>query len=142
MKILAEVELRPTEDEAKVKSALLNIMTPCRLSINERGSSKVLVAEAESPGALEKLHVKLRRQQILDAARAMMLSYSNKDKVLFYLHKQAAFMDVVAFCQPEGESPLGSIKVEITGVDAKAVVDWLAPPTLKGKPLFEGGPPR
>ena len=102
----------------------------------------MLVAEAESPEALEKLRLKLRQQQILDAARSMMFRWSSEDRVIFYLHKQAAFMDNVTFCLPKGESPLGPIKIEITGVDAKSVIDWLAPPTSKGKPLFEREPPR
>ncbi|MHC1601575.1 MAG: RNA-binding domain-containing protein [Candidatus Nezhaarchaeales archaeon] len=142
MKIRVEVEVRPTEDEEKVKTAVLNIFTPSRLEIESKGRSKLLIAEAERPEALEKLRLKLRQQQILDAARSMMFRWSSEDRVVFYLHKQAAFMDNVTFCLPKGESPLGPIKIEITGVDAKSVIDWLAPPTSKGKPLFEREPPR
>lgn len=141
MKIRIEVEIRPTEDEEKVKTAVLNIFTPSRLEVGSKGRSKLLIAEAENPRALKKLHLKLRQQQILDAARSMMFRWSSEDRVIFYLHKQAAFMNNVTFCLPKGESPLGPIKIEISGVDAKSVIDWLAPPTSKGKPLFEREPP-
>ncbi|MDH5815983.1 MAG: RNA-binding domain-containing protein [Candidatus Nezhaarchaeota archaeon] len=142
MKIVVEVEIRPTEDEEKVKRAVLNFFTPSNIRIEDRGRFRVLIAEANEVEALQKLHAKLRGQKILDAARSMMMRWSSKDKVIFYLHKQAAFMDYITFCLPEGESPLGPIKVEISDVDAKSVIDWLAPPTSKGKPLFEREPPR
>lgn len=142
MKIIAEAEIRPTEDEEKVKKAVLNLFTPSSIRVEDRGRYKVLVAEANGPEALQKLHLRLRELRILDAARSMMMRWSSKDRVVFYLHKQAAFMDYVTFCLTENESPLGPIKVEITEVDAKAMIDWLAPPTSKGKPLFEREPPR
>lgn len=142
MKIIVETEIRPTEDEEKVKKAVLNFFTPSSIRVEDRGRCKVLVAEAEETEALQKLYLKLREQRILDAARSMMTRWSSRDRVVFYLHKQAAFMNYVTFCLPEGESPLGPIKFEVTGVDAKALIDWLAPPTSKGKPLFEREPPR
>lgn len=142
MKIIVEAEIRPTEDEEKVKKAVLNLFTPSIIRVEDRGRYKVLVAEANGPEALHKLHSKLREQRILDAARSMITRWSSKDRVVFYLHKQAAFMDYVTFCLPENESPLGPIKFEITEVDVGDLIDWLAPPTSKGKPLFEREPPR
>ncbi|MCS7140397.1 MAG: hypothetical protein N3F04_04810 [Candidatus Nezhaarchaeota archaeon] len=141
MKIIVRAEIRPTEDEEKVRTAVLNVITPSSLKIEDLGTGKILIAEAERPKALERLHQRIRQQQILDSARLMMLRWSSEDKVVFYLHKQAAFMNNITFCLPSRESPLGPIKVEITGVDAKSVIDWLAPPTSKGKPIFERGPP-
>lgn len=142
MKIIVETEIRPTEDDEKVKKAVLSFFTPSSIRVEDRGRCRVLIAEANEPEALRKLHLKLREQRILDAARSMMMRWSGKDRVVFYLHKQAAFMDYITFCLPEGESPLGPIKVEVNEVDAKAVIDWLAPPTSKGKPLFERESPR
>jgi len=142
MKIVVEAEIRPTEDEEKVKKAILNFFTPSNIRVEERERRKVLIAEADRPDALQKLYLKLREQKILDAARSMIMRWSSENRVVFYLHKQAAFMNHITFCLPEGESPLGPIKVEIFETDARAVIDWLAPPTSKGKPLFERGPPR
>jgi len=142
VKIVVEAEVRPTEDEEKVKRAVLNFFTPSSIKVEERGRGRVLIAEAEGPEALQKLHSKLREQRILDAARSMIIRWSSEDRVVFYLHKQAAFMNYITFCLPEGESPLGPIKVEILESNVKAVIDWLAPPTSRGKPLFEREVPR
>jgi predicted RNA binding protein with dsRBD fold (UPF0201 family) len=142
MKIVVEAEIRPTENEEKVKKAVLNFFTPSNIKVEERGRGRVLIAEADKPEALQKLHSKLREQRILDAARSMIMRWSSDDKVVFYLHKQAAFMNYITFCLPEGESPLGPIKVEILESDVRAVIDWLAPPTSKGRPLFEREAPR
>lgn len=142
MKIRVEVEIRPTEDEEKVKRAVLNFFTPSTMRVEERGNRRILIAEADGPDALKKLHLKLREQRILDAARSMLIRWSDSHKVTFYLHKQAALMDYITFCLPEGESPLGPVKVEISEADSRAVIDWLAPPTSKGKPLYEREPPR
>ncbi len=142
MKITVEAEIRPTEDEEKVRKAILNFFTPSSIRVEERGRERVLIAEAERAEALQRLHLKLREQRILDAARSMIMRWSSEDKVVFYLHKQAAFMNRITFCLPEGESPLGPIKVEILESDVRAVIDWLAPPTSKGRPLFEREPPR
>jgi len=142
VKIRVEAEVRPTEDEDKVKAAVLNIITPSNITFEEREGRRLLIAEASNPEALEKLRWRLRLRQILDTARAVMSSSSSGDRVIFYLHKQAAFMGVVTFCTFEEESPLGAIKVEISGANADDVIDWLAPPTFKGKPIFEREPPR
>lgn len=142
MKIVVEAEIRPTEDEEKVKRAVLNFFTPSSIKVEERGRGKVLIAEADGPEALQRLHSKLREQRILDAARSMIMKWSSKDEVVFYLHKQAAFMNYITFCLPEGESPLGPIKVKILESNAKAMIDWLAPPTSKGRPIFEREAPR
>jgi len=142
VKITVEAEIRPTEDEEKVRKAILNFFTPSSIRVEERGRERVLIAEAERAEALQRLHLKLREQRILDAARSMIMRWSSEDKVVFYLHKQAAFMNRITFCLPEGESPLGPIKVEILESDVRAVIDWLAPPTSKGRPLFEREPPR
>ena len=142
MKIVVKAEIRPTEDEEKVKKAILNFFTPSSIKVEERGQWRVLIAEADRPEALQKLHSRLRAQKILNAARSMITRWSSEDRVVFYLHKQAALMNYITFCLPEGESPLGPIKVEILEADVKAVIDWLAPPTSRGKPLFEREPPR
>jgi predicted RNA binding protein with dsRBD fold (UPF0201 family) len=142
MKIVVEAEIRPTEDEEKVKRAILNFFTPSSIKMEERERGRILIAEADRPEALQKLHSKLREQRILDAARSMIMRWSSEDKIVFYLHKQAAFMNYITFCLPVSESPLGPIKVEIVESDVRAVIDWLAPPTSRGRPLFEKEPPR
>lgn len=141
IKVTVEAEVKPTEDMEKVKQAITNVFTPDNIRIDERFGKKFLVAEAKGAESLAKLHALLRREQILDAARKMMKRWSSQDRVIFFLNKQVAYVGHLSFCLPERESPLGPIRFEISCEKAKDVIDWLAPPTSKGKPLFEREPP-
>ncbi|MEM1537275.1 MAG: RNA-binding domain-containing protein [Candidatus Nezhaarchaeales archaeon] len=142
MLVRVKAEVHETEDPDKVRKAIENIVTPQRLYVKEEGDGKFMVGEADSPEALLKLHEALRRQQILDAARAMIKRYSSSGVVRFYLHKQAAYVGRVTFCLPKGESPLGPIEVIVETNKDEALINWLAPPTSGGRPKYEEPMPR
>ncbi len=142
LKVIVEAEVKPTEDIEKVKKAILNVFEPSEIKIEDRMGRKFVIAVGVGANCLLKLHSLLRREQILDAARKMMKRWSMQDKVIFFLNKQAAFMGHLSFCLPERESPLGPIRFEISCKNSKEVIDWLAPPTSRGKPLFEREPPK
>ncbi len=141
MEVIVEVEVKPTEDIEKVKKALLNVFDPQNMKIEDRMGRKFIVATSSKSHSLKKLHTLLRREQILDAARKMMKRWSTQDKVIFFLNKQAAYVGHLSFCLPERESPLGPIRFEIKCKNSKDIIDWLAPPTSQGKPIFEKKPP-
>lgn len=141
IEIIVEAEVKATESEEKVKKAILNIFEPESISIEKRFGRKYIVAKAESIESLRKLHSLLRRERILDAARKMMKRFSTQNQVIFFLNKQVAYMGHISFCLPERESPLGPIRIEITSSNSRDVINWLAPPTSQGKPLFEKEPP-
>jgi predicted RNA binding protein with dsRBD fold (UPF0201 family) len=135
---MATVEVRaavnPTEDAEKVKTAAGN-MVPLDFEISEDG-----VLGKGGTDALAKLHTMLRREQILDTARMLMTAdlEDNRTSFGFRLNKQAAFAGKASF--PAGDSPLGDIRIRVYD-DSSAflgkIIDWLAPPTEDGKPLFE-----
>jgi len=86
--------------------------------------------------SLELLHELLRSRKILDTGRRNM--HIEGGTVTFILNKQAATVGKVSF--PPGDELLGSIWVEVVMQDAdeaERVVDWLAPPTENGHPIFE-----
>ena len=141
VKIRVEAEIKPTENMEKVRQAILNIIEAEEIKIVEKLGGKYLVAESRSLESLNKLHTLLRKERILDSARKIMKRWSTEENTLFFLNKQAAYMGRISFCMPQGESPLGPIMVEIKGVKSREIIDWLAPPTSKGKPLFEREPP-
>lgn len=85
------------------------------------------------PDSLKTLHEILRRQQILDTARSVMLRGLVGNTIAFQLNKQAALMGFVSF--PAEEEPLGSLHVQITG--GESVINWLAPETENGVPIRE-----
>ena len=120
--------VRPTERVDKVVLAIENIFPGLIMDIR---SDKI---EAyNGPDSLKKLHELLRKQEILDTARSVMLSGLSGDSIEFRLNKQAAFMGFVSF--PPEEEPLGSISVRITG--GERVIEWLAPYTENGIPVRE-----
>jgi len=135
--ITVEAEIRPTESERKVKQAILNVFTPDHVEIERRENIKVIVAKAYSLRGLQKLHRLLRTQRILDAARSIMEKGVRGNTLTFHLNKQVALQGKVSFTEAYGESPMGPITVTIEGIDPREVIDWLAPKTSHGKPLWE-----
>jgi len=137
-RVVVEAEVRPTEDESKVMEAISNIFEPDEVRVEELGGGvKVIVAISYGLHGLAKLHRLLRTERILDAARAVLRKSVQGGRIVFYLHKQAALMGRLSFVGGDHESPMGAIKVVVEHPDPKAVIDWLAPPTAMGKPLWE-----
>jgi predicted RNA binding protein with dsRBD fold (UPF0201 family) len=56
-----------------------------------------------------------------------MLEELNDNSIIFYLNKQAAYMNHISFSSQTGESPLGVIRVEIKSDNAKELINWLTP---------------
>lgn len=135
--IRVEGEIRPTEDEGKVRQAILNVFTPEHIEVEVRGKNKVIVAKAYSLKSLMKLHRLLRTERILDAARSILKKNASERSLVFHLNKQAAFQGRLSFTEAYGESPLGPITFIIEDVDVEKLIDWLAPKTAHGKPLWE-----
>ncbi len=141
-RVVVEAQLRPTEDEGKVMQSILNVFDPDTVEKVDMGDYVLIRAVSERISSLQKLHRLLRSQEILEAARAYLLKNAKGNRVSITLHKQAAYQGKVSLLTWDDESPLGPIKVtiEYTG-DVKELIDWLAPPTSRGRPLWERGPP-
>jgi predicted RNA binding protein with dsRBD fold (UPF0201 family) len=120
--------IRPTEDGQKVARAVENIFPG--LSLEIRPDRLEATGNVES---LDKFHLLLRQQRILDTARAAMLRNRLGKSIQFRLGKQAALAGRVNF--PPDEEPLGSIHVQIAG--GERLIDWLAPATENGVPVKE-----
>ena len=133
-----EAEIRPTEVKERVLKAVKNVFDPQRVKFEKVGDSELVIAESETLASLTKLYYALRSERILDAARgAMRKGIQSKDKLVFHLHKQAAYQGKISFVDGDHESPLGAIRVIVEHPDVKEVIDWLAPYTVRGRPVFE-----
>jgi predicted RNA binding protein with dsRBD fold (UPF0201 family) len=133
-----EAEVRPTEDINKVLRAVSNFFTVETHSIVEAVPYPRLIAESRNIKSLLKLHTMLRQDRVLDAARKVFESGIINDRVLrFKLHKQSAYAGHISFINSDEESPLGPIKVSVESDAIKEIVDWLAPKTSNGRPLWE-----
>lgn len=119
--VKVETPVRPSEDEAKVKMAMLNLFPD--LDVRREGGA--LVGEGAS---LVKFGQLLKRYRIRDAARGVMMRGLRSDNLtVFRLNKQAAFMEKVGFA--DRESPLGELTVSIESDDLQGLLETLAPDT-------------
>ncbi|MDP6460062.1 MAG: RNA-binding domain-containing protein, partial [Candidatus Hydrothermarchaeota archaeon] len=85
-----------------------------------------LVGKSADRESLEKMHLLLRSQGILDSARDIFLKEAEGNQLTITLNKQAAHAGAVNF---HGHSYLGSIHVTITTSNVAELIDWLAPST-------------
>ena len=119
------VEINPTEDTKKVEKAISNIFDYTSLNLVPKLDKKYLLARIEGRKGLMKFYERLRQQRILNAARKVLINGVRDDSIIFNLNKQAAFVNHVSFCEPNSESPLGPISVEIRCDDMNQLIDWL-----------------
>ena len=127
--VQVEVEINPTEADEKVKTAVANIfgnvpvvVTPCQIG-------SVLIAQAQGLDALMNFRDLLRRDRVRSAARKVLFTRLEGNRITFFLNKQVAFANHISFSQETGESPLGPIKVKIDCQNPRELIDWLAPRT-------------
>jgi predicted RNA binding protein with dsRBD fold (UPF0201 family) len=137
-RVRVEAEVRPTEDVERVKRAVLNVFSPDTVRVEDLGGGyRLLVAESWSLRSLSRLWELLRAERILDAARSYMMRGLGDGALVFKLNKQAAYVGRVSLVDMDAEAPMGPIVFTVEHDDPRAVVDWLAPPTRMGRPLYE-----
>jgi len=124
-----EVEVNPTEDAEKVRTAVNMVLGDFKLEVRQEADRSFLIGRSEGIGSLRKLHDLLRRERILDAARSVMFKGLKAKSIVFCLNKQVAFVGHISFSQPEKESPLGPIMVKIFCDEPRELIDWLTPRT-------------
>ncbi len=127
VQVTAESSVNPTEDEAKVERALHNIFPSEPVEkIKTHGDATGLRIRGGGLDFLSNLRNLIRQERIRSAARSILFSGTQGQRIQLYLHKQAAFVGRVSFCEPSGESPHGPISVEIQSSNPQAVIDFLA----------------
>lgn len=141
MRVEVWVEVRPTEDEEKVKRALSNVFVYDELRIEESEGKRYIVAFGEGFKSLVKIHDLIKEQGIEDSARSILMRGVENNRVVFHIHKQAAYVGVLSFVTENNESPLGPITFIVETNDAMRLIDWLAPKTSRGRRLYEVPPP-
>jgi len=130
-------DLRPTEDLERVLRSIRNLFDIEHYEVVDSSPYKEVVCESNKVESLLKFHQILRQDRILDAARKIMLSSKTGNKISLKLHKQSAYAGHASFITYDSESPLGPIRVTIVSDDIEKIVDWLAPKTSKGRPLWD-----
>ena len=123
--VVAEAEINPTEIRERVKEALTNLFSgevEIQGEIDDYGSAKLV---GEGHGSLERFRMILQRDRIRAAARAQLFRGTTESRIVVFLNKQVAYAGHVSFCAPEGESPLGPIRLTIESSNPVGVIDWI-----------------
>ncbi|MDH5778986.1 MAG: hypothetical protein OEZ29_00135 [Candidatus Bathyarchaeota archaeon] len=131
MSVHVEVDVNPTEDVEKVKKAVENLFGNVEFEEKPKTRGSLLVVETTGLDELAILQNLLRRERIRAAARKVFFGGLSEKSIIFYLNKQVAYVSHISFSRPEGESPLGPIKVQIQCDRPRELIDWLAPRTVK-----------
>jgi uncharacterized protein len=130
--VVAETPVNPTENRDRVKEALTNLFTgPVEFQgeQDDYGSAKLV---AEGREALDRFRMILQRDRIRAAGRAQLIRGSEGNRIVVYLNKQVAHAGHISFSAPDGESPLGPIRLMIESDDTPGLIEWLT--GLKEKP--------
>ena len=121
------VKIYPTEDLEKVKASVERMFSGPTFNIISENGSKILTFESESLKSLHKMKEVVKRDWIRDAVRKALKERIEGKKIRFFLNKQVAYVGHVSICEPEGESPLGPIEVEVECENPLQLIDWLSP---------------
>lgn len=113
--------VNPSEDIDKIKQAITNIFPFS--NFNEKES--LAVFQSNDLHSLEKIHEAIHSKQSQKTYKRNLENNLEGDKTWFYLNKQAAFVNKIAICENEDESPLGPIKVVLTSSRIDRIIDWL-----------------
>ncbi|MFB6082743.1 MAG: RNA-binding domain-containing protein [Halorientalis sp.] len=118
-----------TEVTDRVADAIHNLFPNAEIEENPGE----LLAETHE---LETLSERLRRQEILDAARKVFFENRQGDTFGFDLKKQPAFEGVVTFAVGN-PSELGDlhVRVRVEEPSVEEYIDHVAPPTEEGRPV-------
>ena len=125
-KVSVETIVYPTEELLLVKEAVKNIFEGNLVS--QKVSDTALIKLAGSSNQLTSLNPFkeiLIRDNIRAAAQKVLSKSICQNKMVFYVNKQVAYAGHISFCDPERESPLGPIKITISGGDLMYILEWL-----------------
>lgn len=119
--------VNPSEDEEKVRSAVLSIFPDAELVLND--------GRLEGEATLDRFSKAIRRQKILDATRAVMIMNSRGNTTRLSLNKQVATVGKVSFA--DKRPVLGAIEVTIEDDDLMTLIDRVAPITVDGEEVIQ-----
>jgi predicted RNA binding protein with dsRBD fold (UPF0201 family) len=135
--IRLSADVKATENAEKVRQALQNVCPTAQIeTCRDESGTLILRGQAAGPEALSNLAKKFRDQRILEAVRQVFLKGVEAGTLVFGLHRQAALTNRFHLCDLDDISAMGPIRVEISADNLADVVDYLTPPTMKGKPQF------
>jgi predicted RNA binding protein with dsRBD fold (UPF0201 family) len=129
--------IHPTENQKKMQQAFENLCPPIVSEFKEDSEfGVVLIGTATGPESVTTFAKKFRDQRILEAVRQRLLKSLQNGSVVFGMQRQAAYMNRFHLSDLDDYSAMGPIRVEIHADNIQDVIDYISPPTVKGKPQF------
>ncbi|MBQ8372839.1 MAG: hypothetical protein IJX35_00790 [Candidatus Methanomethylophilaceae archaeon] len=119
--------VNPSEDEEKVRSAILSIFPDSDLVLND--------GRLEGEATLDRFAKIIRKQKILDATRAVLIMNSRGNTTRMTLNKQVATVGKVSFA--DKRPVLGGIEVTIEDENLMALIDKVSPITVDGEEVIQ-----
>ena len=113
--------INPSEDPKKVKTAILNIIPDCKITM-EKFSIKGNSDSIHSLETIQESILSLQNQRIY---KKILERNLKRNSTWFYLNKQAAFAGKLIPCEESDESPLGPIKIILTSNRIEQIIDIL-----------------
>ena len=120
-KVSAYCTINTSEDIDKVRASLSNVL----IDMDEKLTGDSLVANSNNYESLTKIYETMRLRKTKSAYRRHLMRNMTENSTWFYLNRQTAFVNVVALCDEEDQSPLGPIKVVLHSKNIEDVIDWL-----------------
>lgn len=109
--------VNPTEDEEKVKTALLNLFPYADIIINDN-----TLEIHDSLSILKTFKYKLKEQKIRATVRRIL---ENNEDLILNINKQTAYVNIINIT--DGNSVLGDIILSIKTDKKEEFIEWLTP---------------
>jgi len=113
--------INPSEDLRKIETAILNIFPDIEINKNKMQITGV----SKKIESLSRIFEIIHNRRITDVYRRTLNQNLSENSTWFYLNRQAAYVDVIALCNEEDESPLGPIEIILNSQQIEHVIDWL-----------------
>jgi len=113
--------INPSEDLRKIETAILNIFPDIEINKNNMQITGV----SKKIESLSRIFEIIHNRRIIDVYRRTLNQNLSGNSTWFYLNRQAAYVDVIALCNEEDESPLGPIEIILDSQQIEQVIDWL-----------------
>ena len=85
----------------------------------------IFKASSKSLETLTKIHESITNHNTKKIYHRILNDNLSENSTWFYINKQAAFVNNVAVCEHEDESPLGPIKVILYSKNIQRIIEWL-----------------
>ena len=113
--------INPSEDLQKIETAILNIFPDIEINKNNMQITGI----SKKIESLSRIFEIIHNRRITNVYRRTLNQNLSENSTWFYLNRQAAYVDVIALCNEEDESPLGPIKIILDSQQIEQVIDWL-----------------